>query len=139
MSIELVPLATMSVVLRAPLMLDGTPVGSRWIFEVESGVIEGERINAKMKGQSSADWFVIGPEGTGTLDVRALAETDDGALVFIQYNGRVDLSTGTPGPTYAAPRFETGDARYAWLNKIQSVAKGRLDGSNLVYEIYEVR
>ncbi len=36
-------------------------------------------------------------------------------------------------------RFETGDARYAWLNKIQSVAKGRLDGSNLVYEIYEVR
>ncbi|MET1002721.1 MAG: hypothetical protein ABWZ15_12995, partial [Acidimicrobiia bacterium] len=51
MSIELVSLATMSVVLRAPLMLDGTPVGSRWIFEVESGVIEGERINAKMKGE----------------------------------------------------------------------------------------
>ena len=140
MSIELVPLCTMTAVLRAPHVLDNTPVGDRWIFEVESGTIEGERLNAKLKGQNSADWFVISPAGVGQLDVRVLLETDDGAMVFMQYHGRVDLSSGTPGPTYAAPRFETGDERYAWLNKIQVVAKGQLEGgSNLVYEMYEVR
>jgi hypothetical protein len=40
---------------------------------------------------------------------------------------------------YAAPRFETGDERYAWLNKVQAIGKGRLDGTTLTYEWYEVR
>ena len=139
MTVELVAFGTMTAVLRAPMVLDSTPAGDRWIFEVESGVIEGDRLNAKLKGNSSADWFIIGKDGTGMLDVRVLLETDDGALVFMQYNGRVDLASGTPGPTYTAPRFETGDARYGWLNKIQLVAKGQLDGSNLVYELHEIR
>ena len=64
-------------------------------------------------------------------------ETDDGALVFVQYHGRVDVGAG--GPTYATPRFETGDDRYRWLNKIQAVGKGILDGNTLTYELYELR
>jgi hypothetical protein len=35
--------------------------------------------------------------------------------------------------------YETGDERYAWLNRIQAVAKGTLDGQTLTYEIAEVR
>jgi len=42
-------------------------------------------------------------------------------------------------PIYTAPRFDTGDERYARLNKIQAVAKGRLDGTTLRYEVYELR
>ena len=42
-------------------------------------------------------------------------------------------------PIYAAPLYETGDERYAWLNRIQAVAKGALDGQSLTYEIYELR
>ena len=90
--IELVPLGTMTVELRTPFALTGTPAGNRMIFEVESGTISGERFNAKLKGQAAADWLTVGPDGTGTLDVRALVETDDGALVFIQYNGRLDMA-----------------------------------------------
>jgi hypothetical protein len=42
---------------------------------------------------------------------------------------------------YAAPRFETGDERYRWLNGIQAVQKGRLDPETLqiTYRTYEVR
>jgi Protein of unknown function (DUF3237) len=137
MTLELVPLGTMVIELEKPFVLDGTPTGGRWIFEVASGVLEGERVNAKVKGRAAADWLTVGPDGTGTLDVRALLETDDGALLFVQYNGRVDLSV--LGPTYAAPRFETGDDRYRWMNKVQCVAKGVLDGSTLTYEVYELR
>ena len=94
------------------------------IYEVASGSISGERLNAKLVGDSAADWLLVGPDGTGTLDVRCLVETDDGALVFLQYHGRVDLSGGADAPLFSTPRFETGDERYGWLNKLQAVGKG---------------
>ena len=141
MSIQLVPLGTMVGELRRPFVLQGTPVGDRMIFEVASGSITGDRLNAKLVGNSGGDWLVAGPDGTGTLDVRMVWETDDGALVFVQYHGRVDVSQGGSAPVYCAPRFETGDERYLWLNKIQAVGKGTLsdNGSTLTYEICEVR
>ena len=138
MSVELVPLATMVAELAAPFMLPETPVGNRIIFEVVSGTVEGERIRAKMKGNAGADWLRVGPDGTGTIDVRALVETDDGALVFIQYEGRVD-SNSPSGPIYIAPKLETGDDRYRWLNRVQAVGKGFFDGATITYELYEVR
>jgi hypothetical protein len=137
-SVELVPLATMVAELAAPFMLAETPVGNRIIFEVVSGTVEGERINAKMKGNAAADWLAVGPDNTGTIDVRVLMETDDGALVFIQYQGRVD-SNSPSGPIYIAPKFETGDDRYRWLNRVQAVGKGFFDGTTITYELYEVR
>ncbi|HYU86394.1 MAG TPA: DUF3237 domain-containing protein [Kribbellaceae bacterium] len=138
MSLELFPLATMVAELREPKVLPKTPAGTRMIYEVESGHITGERLRAELHGGAAADWLLVGPDGTGTLDVRSLVETDDGALIFIQYRGRVDLST--PGaPLYSTPRFETGDPRYSWLNKVQAVGKGELVGNTLTYELYELR
>jgi hypothetical protein len=139
MTIEIVPLCTLTAVLRQPYTMTKTPVGSRLIFEVESGKADGDRLQATLKGQANGDWLTIGPDGTGTLDVRALMETDDGALVYMHYAGRCDLSGGPGKPLYSAPLFETGDDRYRWLNTVQAVGKGSFDGSMLVYEVYEVR
>jgi hypothetical protein len=96
-----------------------------------------------MVGHSSADWLTVGPEGTGTMDVRVMAQTDDGALIFIQYHGRVDLTDGIQAgmnkPLYSTPRFETGDPRYLWLNHVQAVGKGRMNGPVLTYQLFELR
>ena len=140
MAIELVPLTVATITLRDPIVLPETPSGTRIIIEVEAAKFEGERFSGTLKGAAAADWLTVGPDMTGTLDVRATIETHDGALVFNYYRGRLDLSK-PPGeaPTYAAPLYETGDARYAWLNKIQAIAKGTLDGQTLTYDIYEVR
>jgi hypothetical protein len=94
-----------------------------------------------MRGTAAADWGSRAADGTVQLDVRATLETDDGALIFIQYNGRVDFSDPTkPGPVYTTPRFETGDPRYTWLNKVQAVMKGRSDGATrIAYRMYELR
>jgi hypothetical protein len=138
MTIELVPLCDVTVTLRAPVALGSCPSGNRLVFEVEGGTIKGERLSGSVIGNANADWLVVGADGTGTLDVRVLMETDDGATILIQYQGRVDL--GVPGAhVYAAPRFDTGDERYAWLNKVQAAAKGTLDGQTLTYEMYELR
>lgn len=139
MAIELVPLCTLRIRLREPIVLGNTPAGVRLIIEVESGAVEGDRLRGVIKGNSTADWFTIGPEGTGTLDIRALIETDDGALIFVQYLGRNDMSSSPNAPLYVAPRFETGDDRYRWLNPLLAVGKGTLDGLNLTYEFHEVR
>jgi hypothetical protein len=139
-AIELVPLCTATITLRDPIMLPNTPSGTRTIVEVAAAKLEGERLSGTMKGAAAADWATIGPDMTCTLDVRSTFETHDGALVYTYYRGRIDLSK-PPGesPVYAAPLFETGDERYAWLNRIQAVSKGKLDGPTLTYEIAEVR
>ena len=137
--LTLVPLATMVAELRPPRVLPNTPAGTRMIYEVPSGSISGERLNAQLVGGTAGDWLLVGPDGTGTLDVRALVETDDGALVFLQYHGRVDLSGGADASLFSTPRFETGDERYGWLNKLQAVGKGSLVGTTLSYDLYELR
>ena len=142
MTIELIPLCTATVTLADPFLIPATPSGLRVIVEVEAWEVKGERLNGHLKGAAAADWMYVNAAMIGTLDVRALLETDDGALIYTWYHGRLDLSHG-PGtsPVYSAPLYETGDERYAWINKIQAVAKGELsaDGKQLVYEICEVR
>jgi hypothetical protein len=137
--LTLVPLTVMTAELRAPLMVGELEPGARWIWEVESGAVEGERLTGVMKGQANGDWMTLGPGGIATLDVRALIETHDGALVFVQYLGRTDISQGGAAPIYTAPRFETADERYTWLNGVQAAAKGYVAGSSLRYEIFELR
>lgn len=136
---ELVPLCNVDVVLEAPIDVGVGPAGWRLIFEVASAEMKGDRLSGTMRGRATADWLTL-VETTGALDVRATFETYDGAVIFAQYRGRTDI-TGGPGsaPIYVAPLFETGDARYTWLNTIQAVGKGILNGLNLSYEWYELR
>jgi hypothetical protein len=142
MAIELVPLATATITLAEPFMLPGTPTGTRVIAEVADAVLEGDRLSGRLRGNAAADWMTLSAAMVATLDVRALFETHDGALVYTWYQGRMDLSNGPEGASiYAAPLYETGDERYAWLNLVQGVAKGRLTegATKLVYEICEIR
>ena len=74
----------------------------------------------------AGDWLTIGPDNVATLDIRFVLETHDGANVLVQGMGRTDsVKFASGGPLYFAPLFETKDPRYAWLNKVQAIAKGR--------------
>jgi hypothetical protein len=139
MTLELVPFGTAAIGLAEPLMMPGTPSGVRAIVDLTSAEYTGDRFRAKLKGAAAADWLVVGPDGTGLMDVRLTVETHDGAIVYLAYGGRIDLSAGIEGATvYSTPRFETGDERYQWLNKIQAAAKGVISNGVLHYEIYEL-
>ena len=88
-----------------------------------------------MLGRAAADWALVEPDGRILADVRLTLQTDDGAVILMTYEGRGDSATGV---VHTAPRFETGDERYAWLTRIQAVGKGVFDGATLEYELYEV-
>jgi hypothetical protein len=132
MAIDLIPLCTATYTMGDSFAVAPTHV----VAEVLDGRLEGERLRATVKGRANADWLTVGPDGVGHLDVRVTLETDDGALVLMTYTGRIDLATLT---AYGAPTFRTGDERYAWLNRIQAVAKGTFAPPVLTYEIHEVR
>jgi Protein of unknown function (DUF3237) len=138
--IELVPLY--EAVLNLAPTIDGgmTPSGQRLVVEATEARLTG-RLSGSLAGSSSADWVTIVPDGFGLLDVRLAIETDDGALVFATYSGRIRIVPELGFVAYVAPTFTTGDPRYAWINEIQAVGKGIIseDLTTLTEDIYEVR
>ncbi len=85
------------------------------------------------------------------MDVRGTLRTDDGALILTQYHGvivappEVWEAFGRQEPvdpkTYyfrTAPRYETGDERYSWLNTSVSVAVGAVIPGGVSYRVYRV-
>ncbi|MFT3772532.1 MAG: DUF3237 domain-containing protein [Minicystis sp.] len=139
MALELSSLGTLTLVMGESIPIPNCPAGMRVIVEFPAITWEGPRLRGRLKGHAAADWIAIGPEGTATLDIRFTLETDDGAVIFVQTHGRTDSKTFAQGaPVYLAPRFETGDARYAWLNRIQAVAKGSLASGEVRFEVHEL-
>ena len=56
------------------------------IFNVTGGWAKGRKINATVI-QPAADWIQSMPDGSRRLDVRLTLKTDDGALIYVSYNG----------------------------------------------------
>ena len=141
--IELVPLCTMLVELIPALSVGIGPAGDRTVGGIREVTVTSERLNATLAGPAAGDWLVRSG-AIGVIDARMTLRTDDGALIYMTYGGRLDMSNPSAGIyAYVAPVFETGDARYAWLNAVQAVGKSKLmlspGGGQLVYEFYEVR
>jgi hypothetical protein len=143
MSLELIPLCTVRVRPAPPVDLGPTPAGRRLIVTLLESTWEGPRLRAHLKkGVVAADWLIISPDRIGFIEIRLTLETHDGALIYVSYTGRrnfADVERGIDAPVYVTPLFETSDARYTWLNSIQAVGKGTLEGDVRVYEMYELR
>lgn len=136
---ELVPLAVLTFEMES-LVLRGGPMGTRVVVEFKGCRLEGERLKASQRGGTAGDWLVVGPEVTATLDVRLVVETDDGALIYLHGAGRTDaVEFAKGGVMWLTPLFETADPRYAWLNKVQGLAKGTADGPRARFELFELR
>jgi hypothetical protein len=99
-----------------------------------------------------ADWQVIRADGVADLDARYTLETGDGALIYVRNRGyrhgpaevlkKLSLGEAVDPSLYymrTTPSFETGDARYAWLNRMVCVATGARRAAAVELEVYEVK
>ena len=102
-----------------------------------SGRFEGPRVKASLEAPA-ADWVSNRGDGTVKLDVRFTLRTDDGAAILVTYNG-IGEPTATGLSLRSAPLFETGDARYAWLTRLQAIGVGQRVGTTITYDIYALR
>lgn len=138
--LELVPLCRVDLEIARAVHIGKGPCGDRWIAQVTSMTLTGDRLSGHSVGTVNADWVtVIG--GIATIDVRVTIETHDGALVYVQYRGRTDATRGVGAePAYTTPVFETGDERYRWLNAVQAVGASQpSDLAKARYDWYELR
>ena len=130
--------------------LGAGPLGRRRIIAITGGRFFGERLSGSVL-PGGADWQVIRADGVAELDARYTLETADGALVYVRNRGYRHgpaevlkrLAAGEnvdPAQYYmrTTPLFETGDQRYAWLNRIVCVARGARRPAAVELEVFEV-
>ena len=130
-------MATLTAQLGDQIVVGDGPKGSRVVIDVPSVSLVGDKINASLATHDAADWLTLSEDGQlGALDVRMTLKTDDGAFVYVEYQGRANMQSGVIA---TAPTFQTSHEKYLWLNRIQAVAAGQLDSDGkLVYSLYEV-
>jgi hypothetical protein len=118
-------------------VVENGPQGTRTIVQVTGGRFEGPRLKATVQ-TPAGDWITNRADGSYRLDVRLTLKTDDGALILVTYNG-IGQTTSAGASLRIAPLFETGDARYVWLTRLQAVGVGERVGTTVKYEIYALK
>lgn len=141
---------TLEVGARDALQVGPIPAGRRVVAPVTGGRFEGERLKGDVL-PGGADWVTYRPDGAMLIDVRLPLKTQDGAMIYLSYQGRF-LGKGNALARLArgevldpadyslvtTARFECGAPAYAWLNDVIAVGTGRQSGFNPVYTIYEI-
>ena len=143
---------TVYVPLDAPDAIDESLV----IYNVrEGGWVKGPKIEGTLKAPG-ADWLQVLHDGTARMDVRATIETNDGALIYITYNGvirhtedsqtkeqRGEVLMGNEMYFVSAPTMRTSSEKYGWLNHVQCIGKMTKqklgDDAFVEYDIFIVR
>jgi hypothetical protein len=143
-------LMTLEVFVTSPQRVGAAPYGTRVITPIQSGTFEGPRLRGNVL-PGGGDWTVLRSDGVLELDLRIVLETDDHALIYMTSFGLrhgppdvlAALTRGEPiDPSKyyfrTAPRFETSDPRYAFLNQLIAIASGDRRGSGPIYTIHEI-
>ena len=148
---NLAPLFKAEITLAPPQELGDTPQGRRRIIGITGGRFTGERLSGRVL-PGGADWQVIRSDGVADLDARYTLETEDGARIYVRNRGlrhgpaevikRLAAGEAVDPKTYymrTTPSFETGDARYAWLNRMVCVATGARRAAAVELEVFEIQ
>jgi len=120
--------------------------GIRNIVYVTGGKVWGPKVNGTVR-PVGGDWCFIRPDGILVLGVRITFETDDGALIYVQYSGTLDMGEdgyqniieGKPtkeSAIFTQPILETDHPDYLWLNRITCFGIGRIIEGGVQYDVY---
>src|SRR5262247_369491 len=144
------PVFIFQIEVKPPSIIGATPGHDRRSGEIAGGRFEGERLSGRILSGGS-DWQSLRADGTTTLNVRLLLETNDGELIGMTYLGMrhgpkevMDrLARGekvSPSEYYmrATPYYETASEKYGWLNRVVSVAYGHRMAGGAIYQVFEI-
>lgn len=145
---------TFELVPTPPVDAGAGPLGRRRIGFVKHGSFEGPQLSGTVVGGD--DHFLVRADGVLDLDVRVVLRTHDGVYLRLSWRALIAgprevlrALGGNPPPapdTYyfrAAAFFETGDERYAWVNRSVFVGAGQVGPvssgeSGVIYRLYRV-
>jgi hypothetical protein len=135
--------------------IEKMPTGAgRGAVYVDSGVVEGPRLNGAVVPGSGGDWALFRPDGVLSFDARYMLQADDGTLILLKNRGylwgrRPDVMPrirdwifgGGPSVDHAEyylrshPTFEVEAGQHDWLMRhvIVGVGERKSDGNLLRY------
>ncbi len=133
--------------------IENMPSGAgRGAVYIDSGSVEGPKLNGKVVSGSGGDWALFRPDGVLATDARYMLETNDGTLILLHNRGYLWGRTpdvmprirdwifrdGPPVPhaeyyLRACPTFEVQAGRYDWLMRHVFVGIGeRMQHGNVI-------
>ena len=143
-------LARVRVDVDTPQSVGRTLVGDRRIVGILGGEVDGPQLRGRVL-PGGADWQLVN-NAASLLEARYTVETDDGALVYVRNFGirhgppavleRIQRGDPVDPAEYyfrSTPRFECGDPRYDWLNRIVAVGSGARLANEVLLDVYVVR
>ena len=138
------PVMTYRLEVRGPLeSKDGSAENPRRQFwEMTKATLDGPRIKASTP-MAGIDWFSPYPDGYGRPHVRLPFQTDDGALILLEYRGivqateaflqAVEKDTSTDWDDQymrMSLTFDTTSTKYAWLTQSLFIAQAVFSPQN---------
>ena len=140
---------TLDVDFAGVVPIGATAAGQRGIAPVRGGQFEGERLSGTVA--PGHDWFVSRTDGALAIDVRLTLTTDDGATLYLAYQGTMRAAPEAMArfrkgerlatedyKLHVVARFECGDPRYAWLNDTIVVGIGEQTLAGPIYRLFEI-
>lgn len=132
------------------LSIGQTPAGLRRIAPLTGGIFTGERLYGIVLPGGN-DWVLGREDGVMVIDVRLTLQTDDSAMIYLTYQGRLlvgaeAMARFRKGALLArqeyslamVAKFECGHKRDSWLNNVIAVGTGEQTATGPVYSIFEV-
>lgn len=131
-------------------IMGDTPQGMRRVDLLGRGRFSGPRLNG-VTLEGASDLLLRVGDNSLRPDVRALLQTDDGALILLTYRGvrhgptevmaRIAAGEDVGPEEYylrTALQFETASETYDWINRILAVGVGRREPDGVTYDVYEI-
>lgn len=125
-----------------------TPEGLRIAFYISGGRWNGPKIRAVYRSEGG-DWVLVRKDGVAIPNARATLETPDGALLYYELTGTIDLGPdgyarglANQWPRVAAlslvARVSTSSERWSWLNRSTLIGVGAVDLNvgHTTYDLY---
>ncbi len=126
------------------------PSGERRFIPITGGSFTGEQLSGEIL-PGGADWQLVRQDGSAILHARYTLQTNDNALIYVENRG---IRSGTPevlarlargeavDPSEyyfrTIPQFETGAAKYIWLNNIITVCSGMRLADAVIIDFYQI-
>jgi hypothetical protein len=113
------------------------PAGNRVVVGIQGGTFEGPKLKGTIAAPSG-DWIVARPDGSSVLDMRIVLQTDDEQKIYMACRGIAYTPEGGSLFARILPMFETGAAKYAWLNNVVAAGVYRPRAGKIGYRVYQI-
>jgi hypothetical protein len=131
------------------LTLGTTPYGVRRIAQVKAGTFEGPKLKGTVLAGGGGS--LLRRDDVLEIDMRFTLETDDKQHIYMSWKGlrhgprevidRLNRGENVDPDSYyfrTTPYFETSSEKYAWLNRICSIATGARAANTRTVQVFRV-